>query len=187
MTLGRSFLLWLLGVLVVTLVLVSALVLWHERRILEDELRTRSELLAQILALAAADGGSPEYLTIFSMADVRTGEVRDASGQMVWRFGPPREEIEALDATLMRVEQTVAVTRGMPGDGESVHVVLLVSRARVRANLAAAAARLSFALAMAIRRRATTTQRSKTSLTMKAATMSRSLSMHSFRNCRAVS
>jgi signal transduction histidine kinase len=149
-TLGRSFLLWLLGVLVITLVLVSALVLWHEQQILEDELRTRSELLAQILALAAADGGSPEYLTIFSMADVRTGEVRDASGQMVWRFGPPREEIEALDTTLMRVEQTVAVTRGVPGDGESVHVVLLVSRARVRANLAAAAARLLAGLGLAL-------------------------------------
>jgi signal transduction histidine kinase len=149
-TLGRSFLLWLLGVLVVTLVLVSALVLWHEQQILEDELRTRSELLAQILALAAADGGSPEYLTIFSMADVRAGEVRDASGQMVWRFGPPREELEALDTTLMRVEQTVAVTRGVPGDGESVHVVLLVSRARVRANLAAAAARLLAGLGLAL-------------------------------------
>ena len=68
MTLGRSFLLWLLGVLVVTLVLVSALVLWHERRILEDELATRADLLAQILAIAAADGSSPQYLTIFSMA-----------------------------------------------------------------------------------------------------------------------
>jgi PAS domain-containing protein len=149
-TIGRSFLLWLLGVLVVTLVLVSALVLWHEQRILEDELRTRSELLAQILALAAADGGSPEYLTIFSMADVRAGEVRDVDGQMVWRFGPPREEIEALDTTLMRVEQTVAVSRGVPGDGESVHVLLLVSRARVRANLAAAAARLLAGLGLAL-------------------------------------
>ena len=150
MTLGRSFLLWLLGVLIVTLVLVSALVLWHERQILEDELRTRAELLAQILAIAAADGGSPEYLTVFSMADIRAGEVRDANGQLVWRFGPPPEEVEALDATLMRVEQTVAVSRGVPGDGESVHVVLLASRARVRANLAAAAARLLAGLGLAL-------------------------------------
>jgi signal transduction histidine kinase/HAMP domain-containing protein len=150
MTLGRSFLLWLLGVLVVTLVLVSALVLWHERQILEDELHSRAELLAQILALAAADGGSPEYLTIFSMADVRAGEVRDAGGQMVWRFGLPPEEIEALDTSLMRVEQTVAVSRGVPGDGEAVHVVLLVSRARVRANLAVAAARLLAGLGLAL-------------------------------------
>jgi hypothetical protein len=135
MTLGRSFLLWLLGVLVVTLVLVSALVLWHERQILEDELHSRAELLAQILALAAADGGSPEYLTIFSMADVRAGEVRDAGGQMVWRFGLPPEEIEALDTSLMRVEQTVAVSRGVPGDGEAVHVVLLWSPGRVCAPI----------------------------------------------------
>jgi PAS domain S-box-containing protein len=149
-TLGRSFLLWLLGVLIVTLVLVSALVLWHEQQILEDELRTRAELLAQILAIAAADGGSPEYLTVFSMADVRAGEVRDASGQLVWRFGPPPDEVEALDPTLMRVEQTVAVTRGMPGDGESVRVVLLASRARMRANLAAAAARLLAGLGLAL-------------------------------------
>ena len=113
MTLGRSFLLWLLGVLVVTLVLVSALVLWHERRILEDELATRADLLAQILAIAAADGGSPEYLTIFSMADVRAGEVRDANGQLVWRFGPPAAEVEALDTSLMRVELSVAACRAM--------------------------------------------------------------------------
>jgi len=150
MTLGRSFLLWLLGVLVVTLVLVSALVLWHERQILEDELATRADLLAQILAIAAADGGSPEYLTIFSMADVRAGEVRDPSGQLVWRFGPPAEEVEALDVSLMRVERTVAVTRGLPGDGEAMHVVLLVSRARVYANLAAAAARLLAGLGLAL-------------------------------------
>ena len=64
MTLGRSFLLWLLGVLVVTLVLVSALVLWHERQILEDELRSRAELLAQVLALAATDSGSPELIAV---------------------------------------------------------------------------------------------------------------------------
>lgn len=150
MTLGRSFLLWLLGVLVVTLVLVSALVLWHERRILEDELATRADLLAQILAIAAADGGSPAYLTIFSMADVRAGEVRDANGQLVWRFGPPPEEVEVLDTSLMRVERTVAVSRGLPGDGEAVTVVLLVSRARVRANLAAAAARLLAGLGLAL-------------------------------------
>lgn len=150
MTLGRSFLLWLLGVLVVTLVVVSALVLWHERQILEDELQSRAELLAQILALAAADGGSPEYLTIFSMTDVRAGEVRDPKGRILWRFGPSPDEIEALDTSLMRVEQTVAVSRGVWGEGDSVDVVLLVSRTRVRANLAAAAARLLAGLGIAL-------------------------------------
>jgi PAS domain S-box-containing protein len=150
MTLGRSFLLWLLGVLVVTLVLVSALVLWHERQILEDELQSRAELLTQVLALAAADGGSPEYLKVFSMTDVRAGEVRDSSGRVLWRFGPSPDEIEVLDASLMRVERTVAVSQGVWGNEASVNVVLLVSRARVRANLAAAAARLLAGLAIAL-------------------------------------
>ena len=138
MTLGRSFLLWLLGVLVVTLVLVSALVLWHERQILEDELESRAELLTQVLALAAADGGSPEYLKVFSMTDVRAGEVRDSSGRVLWRFGPTPDEIEVLDTSLMRVERSIAVNQGVWGNEVSVDVVLLISRARVRTNLAAA-------------------------------------------------
>jgi signal transduction histidine kinase/HAMP domain-containing protein len=150
MTLGRSFLLWLLGVLVVTLVLVSALVLWHERQILEDELRSRAELLAQVLALAATDSGSPEYLKVFSMTDIRAGEVRDSNGRVLWRFGPSPDEIADLDTSLMRVERTVAVSQGVWGSETSVNVVLLVSRARVRANLAAAAARLLAGLAIAL-------------------------------------
>ncbi len=97
MTLGRSFLLWMLGVLIVTMVVVSALVLWHEQRILEAELRSRAELLAQVLALAAVDGGSPEHLAVISMTDIRAGEVRDHSGVMLWRYGPSPEEVEALD------------------------------------------------------------------------------------------
>lgn len=150
MTLGRSFLLWLLGVLVVTLVLVSALVLWHERQILENELESRAELLTQVLALAAVDGGSPEYLKVFSMTDVRAGEVRDSSGRTLWRFGPSLDEIELLDTSLMRVERSVTVNQGVWGNEASVDVVLLVSRARVRANLAAAAARLLAGLAIAL-------------------------------------
>jgi PAS domain S-box-containing protein len=150
MTLGRSFLLWLLGVLVVTLVLVSGLVLWHERQTLEDELTSRAELLTQVLALAAADGGSPEYLKVFSMTDVRAGEVRDSNGRVLWRFGPSLDEIEDLDTSLMRFERSVAVSQGVWGDEASVNVVLLVSRARVRANLAAVAARLLAGLAIAL-------------------------------------
>ncbi len=150
MTLGRSFLLWLLGVLIVTLVVVSALVLWHERQILEDELQSRAELLAQVVALAAAEGGSPEYLSVFSMTDLRAGEVRDPNGHVLWRFGPSLEEIEALDASLLRVERAVAVGRGVWGGADSVDVVLLVSRARLRANLAAAAARLLAGLGFAL-------------------------------------
>jgi signal transduction histidine kinase len=150
MTLGRSFLLWLLGVLVVTMVVVSALVLWHEQQILEDELRSRADMLAHVLALAAADGGSPEYLAIFSMTDIRAGEVRDHGGGLLWRFGPPPEQLEALDTDLLRVERRVEVRRGPWGGEDSVDVVVLVSRARMRAILAAAAARLLAGLGIAL-------------------------------------
>ena len=150
MTLGRSFLLWLLGVLVLTMVVVSALVLWHQEGVLENELRSRSELLASILALAAAEGGSPEYLTIVSMTDLRAGEVRDQDGQVLWRYGPSLAEIESLDASTLRVERQVHVGRGMWGAGDTVDVVLLVSRARVRSNLATAAVRLLTGLGLAL-------------------------------------
>jgi len=150
MTLGRSFLLWLLGVLVVTMIVVSALVLWHEQRILEADLRSRAELIAQVLAFAAADGGSPEYLTVFSMTDMRAGEVRDPDGAVLWRFGPSPAEAESLDSSLMRVERRVEVARGPWIEGGSVDVVLLVSRARVRAHLAVAAVRLLTGLGIAM-------------------------------------
>ena len=65
---------------------MSALVLWHEQGILEADLQSRAELTARVLALAAADGGSPEFLTIFSMTDMRAGEVRDREGTVLWRF-----------------------------------------------------------------------------------------------------
>jgi len=150
MTLGRSFLLWLLGVLVVTMIVVSALVLWHEQRILEEELRSRAELIAQILARAAADGGSPDFLTVFSMTDMRAGEVRDQGGNVLWRFGPSPAEAEALDSGLMRVERRVEVARGPWVEGGTVDVVLLVSRARIRAHLAIAAVRLLTGLGIAM-------------------------------------
>lgn len=150
MTLGRSFLLWLLGVLVVTMIVVSALVLWHQQRILEADLRSRAELIAQVLALAAADGGSPEYLTIFSMTDMRAGEVRDQEGTVLWSFGPSPAEAESLDSGLMRVERRIEVARGPWIEGGSVDVVLLVSRARIRAHLGIAAVRLLTGLGIAM-------------------------------------
>ncbi len=150
MTLGRSFLLWLLGVLIVTMVVVSALVLWHEQQILDNELRSRAELLARVLALAATEGGSPEYLAILSMTDLRAGEVRDEDGRILWRFGPSAEEVGALDASVLRVEERVHVGRGQWGQGDTVEVRLLVSRARVRRHLAAAAIRLLAGLGIAL-------------------------------------
>ena len=150
MTLGRSFLLWMLGVLIVTMVVVSALVLWHEQRILEAELRSRAELLARVLALAAADGASPEHLAVFSMTDIRAGEVRDENGAVLWRYGPSPAEVEILDTSVLRVEERVEIGRGPMGRDDAVDVMLLVSRARVRSHLAVAAIRLLIGLGIAM-------------------------------------
>jgi len=150
MTLGRTFLLWLLGVLIVTMVVVSALVLWHEQQVLDNELRSRAELLARVIALAATEGGSPEYLAVLSMTDLRAAEVRDENGRVLWRFGPSAEEVGALDASVLRVEERVQVGRGPWGQGDAVEVRLLVSRARISRHLAAAAIRLLAGLGIAL-------------------------------------
>ena len=150
MTLGRSFLLWLLGVLVVTMVLVSALVLWHEQRILEDELRSRSELLAHVLGLAAIDGSTVEYDAIVPATDLRAGEVRDADGRVLWRYGLSLAELDWLDAGLLRVERRVEVDDPPAGQPQAVDVVLLVSQSSVGAHLAAAAVRLLAGLGLAL-------------------------------------
>jgi PAS domain S-box-containing protein len=149
MTIGRSFLLWLLGVLIVTLVLVSALVLWHERRILEEELESRCQLLARTLALTAAEGGSPEFLAVISTGDLRAGEVR-GGGQVLWRYGPPFDEALALDASLLMIDDTVTVGRGPWGHDDTVDVVLLVSTARIDRHFADSAVRLVTALGLTL-------------------------------------
>jgi PAS domain S-box-containing protein len=150
MTIGRSFLLWLLGVLVVTLVLVSALVLWHEREVLEQELTTHARLLARTLAVATAKTGSPEFLAVISMGDVRAGEVRSPEGRVLWRYGPSLDEVEVLDRSLIRVEEQIQVDRGPWGSGETVEVVLLVSRSRIDRHLGVSAVRLVAALGLAL-------------------------------------
>ena len=150
MTIGRSFLLWLLGVLIATLVLVSALVLWHEHRALEVELENHSRLMAQTLALAVSGGGSPEYLAVISTGDLRAGEVRSRDGQVLWRYGPPLDEALALDLSLLRVDESVVVGRGPWGGGDTVDVVLLVSRNRIDRLFASAAVRLVTALGLVL-------------------------------------
>ena len=150
MTIGRTFLLWLLGVLIVTLVLVSALVLWNERRTLEAELENQSRLLAKTLALTVAEGGSPEYLRVISTGDLRAGEVRARDGQVLWRYGPPLDEALALDLSLLRVDESVEVGRGLWAGGDTVDVVLLVSRSRIDRQFAGSAVRLVTALGLTL-------------------------------------
>lgn len=140
----------MLGVLVLTIITVSALVLWHEQRTLESELAVQGDLLARLLALSAGNGGSPEYLSIFSMTDLAAGEVRNADGEVLWRYGPPFGEVEILEPALLRVDRRVEVAAGPWGRSQVVDVSLLLSRARFQTYLAGAAVRLVIALGFAL-------------------------------------
>jgi PAS domain S-box-containing protein len=150
LSLGRTFLLWLLGVLVLTIITVSALVLWHEQRVLSWELEVQGDLLARLLALSAGDGGSPEYLAILSLTDLAAGEVRSTGGEILWRYGPPFTEVRALGGSFLEVERRVEVTSGPWGRNRAVEVTLMISRARMQSYLAGAAVRLVIALAFAL-------------------------------------
>jgi len=129
---------------------VSALVLWHEQRTLESELTLQGDLLARLLALSAGNGGSPEYLAIFSLTDLAAGEVRNAGGEVLWRYGPPFEEVETLEPAIVRVDRRVEVAAGPWGRSQVVEVSLLMSRARFQTYLAGAAVRLVIALGFAL-------------------------------------
>jgi len=140
----------LLGVLVLTIITVSALVLWHEQRILESELEVQADLLARLLALSAGDGGSPEYLAILSLTDLVAGEVRNTDGEILWRYGPPFAEVQTLGGSFLRVDRRVEVAAGPWGRNQTVEATLLLSRSRVQSNLAGAAIRLVIALGFAL-------------------------------------
>lgn len=150
LTLGRTFLVWLCGVLVLTFITVSALVLWHEERVLLAELEGQADLLARLLALSAGDGGSPGYLAIFSLTDLEAGEVRSTAGEVLWRYGPPFHEVLALDDALLRIDRRIEAASGPWGRDGIVEVSLLMSRNRVRNTLAGAAVRLAIALAFTL-------------------------------------
>jgi len=150
LSLGRTFLLWVLGVLILTIITVSALVLWHEQRILESELEVQADLLARLLALSAGDGGSPEYLAILSLTDLVAGEVRDTDGHILWRYGLPFAEVQALGGSLFRVDRRVEVAAGPWGRNQAIEVTLLLSRSRTQSYLAGAAIRLVIALGFAL-------------------------------------
>jgi len=105
---------------VLTIITVSALVLWHEQQVLSSELEAQGDLLARLLALSAGDGGSPEYLAILSMTDLAAGEVRAADGGVLWRYGPPLDEVETLGGSFLRVDRRVEVAAGPWGSSQAV-------------------------------------------------------------------
>lgn len=147
---GRSFLLWLAGVVLVTLVLASAVVLRHEQGILEEELVARTQLVAQMLVVSVAEGGAPEAFAVVSLADIRAGEVRRGDGTVLWRYGPTLDEAVELDSSVLRLEHRVTLPSLLPETTTSYDVELAVSRAHLAVKLAASATRVVGALGLAL-------------------------------------
>lgn len=150
-SIGRSFLVWLVGVLLTVLVVVSALVLRHEQSVLEAELRERAEVIGSALAVAVAGDGPTEILAVLPLNDLRAGEVRDPGGRVLWSWGPPLDEAIALEPSAMRVVVDATARPAAPGDaGRRLEVELIVSRTRLNAHVAAAARRLALGLGIAL-------------------------------------
>jgi PAS domain S-box-containing protein len=150
-SIGRSFLVWLVGVLLTVLVVVSALVLRHEQSVLEAELRERAEVIGSALAVAVAGDGPTEILAVLPLNDLRAGEVRDPGGRVLWSWGPPIQEAIALEPGAVRVTVDATARPEVPGGGERrLEVELIVSRTRLNAHIAAAAVRLALGLGIAL-------------------------------------
>jgi PAS domain S-box-containing protein len=69
---------------------------------------------------------------------------------VLWRYGPPLDEALSLDLSLLRVDESVEVSRGPWADSDTVDVVLLVSRSRIDRQLASSAVRLVTALGLTL-------------------------------------
>jgi PAS domain S-box-containing protein len=149
-TLGRAFLLWIVGFLVLTLLLVSVLLLRTVQQTLEDELRSHAEVMARSLASAMASGDLPANLPVLAMRDLRAVEVRDGLGRLLWAVGPEPAQVVALDPTIMEVRESLPVTADADIEGNRIEVVLLVSRNRARQHLASSAIQLLGGLGIAL-------------------------------------
>ncbi len=149
--LGRLFLLWLVGVLVLTMVVVSGLVLDHLETVLVAELEAHARAIARASAAAVGDGRIPAELPEAVLGDVRAIEVRTADGALLWRFGLPPKEVEALAGGLRtlreRVEGSVRAGAGRTGPLE---VVVTLDTSRIRRHLAIAAIRMLFGMGVAL-------------------------------------
>ncbi len=144
-SIGRSVVALLTGVMALALVWVSSLVLWHEARFLEEEHRASAELLAGVLALTLDPAAPPAHLPAEMAADVRSVELKDSAGRVVWRWGPAAEAVPEASALVVR-ERT-------PTGGE---VVLTASPGRLRRHLRSTTGRalaglvVAFAVSLAV-------------------------------------
>lgn len=116
---------WLVLTAAGTLLVVSVTVLWAEATALDQQLNGRARVLSQTLGAAVAAGTETELLASVPAPELRAGEVTDAAGETVWRYGPSDEELRAMAPDLVWVETIVPVA------GVGLHRGPLTSRVAV--------------------------------------------------------
>ncbi len=146
------FLAWILGVLALTLILVSILVLAWERSFLAGELERQAQTFARTLAVVTAAGksGGAGELALSGSPELRAADVRDEAGKSLWHFGPPLEMMRQDPRNFLVVSTTVAVPAAGGSVVHQIRSTVALSRLGVRLHLIEAGMRIVVALGVAL-------------------------------------
>lgn len=133
----RVLVVWTAGVVALTLILASVLVLASENRFLRREVERQGEALAQALG-ALAVGPAPAAagdLAVARAPDLLSASVEAPNGALLWRHGPTEEEVRAGGEAMVTVQREVRVLDAATGTVSPVQVRLLLSTRRLRLHL----------------------------------------------------
>ncbi len=133
----RVLLAWTAGVVALTLILASVLVLASENRFLRREVERQGDALAQALA-ALAVGPAPAAagdLAVARAPDLLAASVEAPNGALLWRHGPSEEEVRAGGESVVTVQREARVLDAATGTVSPVRVRLLLSTRRLRLHL----------------------------------------------------
>ncbi len=150
--LTRMFLVWILGVLALTLILTSVLVLAWERSFLAGELEHKAGTFARTLAAVVATGGngSAAELALSGSPELRAAEVRDEHGRRLWHFGPPLAMMRQDPRNILVLSKQVTVPAPGGTSVRQVRSTVALSRMGVRLHLIEAGVRIVLALGAAL-------------------------------------
>ncbi|NOZ79620.1 MAG: PAS domain S-box protein [Acidobacteria bacterium] len=150
--LARMFLAWILGVLALTLILTSVLVLAWERSFLAGELKHKAGHFARTLAVVAATGGDvgAGELAISGAPELRAADVRDENGRRLWHFGPPIGMMRQDPRNILVISRQVAVPAIGGKPVRQLRSTVALSRRGVRLHLVEAGVRVVLALGAAL-------------------------------------
>ncbi len=146
---AEVFLLWMAGLLVLVLILSSAVVVWHDRRALENDLRREGRFLATALAaFLAPDIPAQRRLELERRFVELTPHLVAAEaraidgGDVLWRFGPTPQEAQLGPGPTLSVVERIQRTSG---DG-AIEVRVVLSQTEMRAVLINGVTRLVLTL-----------------------------------------